>query len=133
MLITVKEAAQLLGIQIAAVQFAIRKGRLHRIMDVNGYNVKLDYDEVAKYADSRYSRSESRFNGSLLFDKERGFYSVKECAKILCVTKQRLYLIIRQGRIKTERKGFQLVITLEAIRAYKEKYQPSIKVVEKVG
>jgi len=58
----------------------------------------------------------------LIFDTNKGFFSVGQAAKILNVPAQKIYYATRVGMLKASRKGAAWVISVEDINLYKEKY-----------
>lgn len=130
--LSINDAAELLKVTRMAIYSAIKKGRLKTCLDGNGH-MKIAYKDLETYEASKYDRSESRLNGSKIFDNERGCFSVRQCAAILGIKEQRVHLLARTGRLKVEKRGSQFVIKTEDIKAYRDKYQPSYKVEEMVG
>jgi excisionase family DNA binding protein len=72
------------------------------------------------------------FNGELLFDNKKGFYSVKQAAKMLNVPEQKIYYATRVGHLQASRKGAAWVIRIEDLKQYRTNYIEK-KAVEQVG
>ena len=62
------------------------------------------------------------FNGELLFDNVKGFFSVNQAAKLLNVPAQKIYYATRVGLLKASRKGAAWVINIDDIKLYQENY-----------
>ena len=62
------------------------------------------------------------FNGELLFDNRKGYYSVNQAAKLLNVPAQKIYYATRVGLLKATRRGAAWVIMNDDIKAYQENY-----------
>jgi excisionase family DNA binding protein len=62
------------------------------------------------------------FNGELLFDNHKGFYSVNQVAKMLNVPAQKIYYATRVGLMKAVRKGAAWVIHISDVKQYQETY-----------
>ena len=62
------------------------------------------------------------FNGELLFDNHKGYYSVNQAAKLLNVPAQKIYYATRVGHLKAQRKGAAWVISEADIKGYQESY-----------
>ena len=62
------------------------------------------------------------FDGELLFDARKGFYSVNQVAKILNVPAQKIYYATRVGLMQAHRKGAAWVIHIDDIKSYQENY-----------
>lgn len=130
--LSIAEVSDLLEISRAAVYQAVKRGRLTSFIGSDGFS-KVAYSDVSHYVDSKYNRTESRVNGMLIFDKKQGYYSIKECAALLGIKKQRVYFLIRAGKIKADRRGVQFVVSMSVIRAYLEKHQPTFVVKQQAG
>ncbi len=62
------------------------------------------------------------FEGELLFDNQKGYFSVNQAAKMLGVPSQKIYYATRVGLLKAIRKGAAWVIHESDIQVYKETY-----------
>ena len=65
------------------------------------------------------------YQGELLFDNSKGFYSVNQVAKMLSVPAQKIYYAARSGYLKASRKGAAWVIHENDMKAYKEQFLAS--------
>ena len=74
------------------------------------------------YRRQKYSRTKSMFDGELLFDNDKGYYSVRQAADILGVPVQKIYYATRIGLLKASRKGAAWVIHMNDIKGYQENY-----------
>ena len=62
------------------------------------------------------------FDGELLFDNRKGYYSVNQAAKFLNVPAQKIYYATRVGLLKASRKGAAWVIHIDELKGYQENY-----------
>ena len=62
------------------------------------------------------------YNGELLFDNQKGYYSVNQVAKMLNVPAQKIYYATRVGLLKAHRKGAAWVIHIDDVKAYRDNY-----------
>jgi excisionase family DNA binding protein len=82
----------------------------------------INLDDIEEYRIQKYSRSKSVFDGELLFDNGRGFFSVNQVAQMLSVPAQKIYYATRIGLLKAHRKGAAWVIHSDDMKEYQEKY-----------
>ena len=62
------------------------------------------------------------FDGELLFDNNKGFFSVNQVAKILNVPAQKIYYATRVGLLKATRRGAAWVVHTSDVKLYQETY-----------
>lgn len=79
-------------------------------------------DDLEAYRKQKYSRSKSTFNGELLFDNGKGYFSVNQVAEMLKVPNQKIYYATRVGHLKAHRKGAAWVVYVEDVKQYQENY-----------
>ena len=118
-LISITEAAKLNNVTRQAIYVAIKQNKLHATKKTRW---EIDIDDLNEYKKNKYSRSKSVFNGELLFDNTRGFFSIGQVAKMLNVPAQKVYYATRRGHMKAQRKGAAWVVSLEDVKAYQETY-----------
>ena len=82
----------------------------------------IHLDDLENYRKQKYSRTKSTFNGELLFDNNKGYYSVNQVAKMLSVPAQKIYYATRIGKLKAHRKGAAWVVNVDDVRAYTEAF-----------
>ncbi len=84
----------------------------------------MDYrlDDLEEYRRQKYSRTKSMFDGELLFDNKKGYFSVNQAAKMLGVPAQKIYYATRVGLMKAVRKGAAWVIHVDDIKTYQGNY-----------
>ncbi|MFA5250047.1 MAG: helix-turn-helix domain-containing protein [Parachlamydiales bacterium] len=117
---SITEAARRQGVTRQAIYVAIKQKKLKANKSSTRWTIlRTDLDEYKK---NKYSRTKSVFNGELLFDNEKGFYSINQTASILNVPAQKIYYATRTGQLKAFRKGAAWVISTADINEYKEKY-----------
>lgn len=118
--VSITEAARINGVTRQAIYVAIKQNKLKARKDSTRWTI--DLDDLEEYRRNKYSRSKSTFDGELLFDNNKGFYSVNQAAKILGVPAQKIYYATRIGMLKASRKGAAWVIHVDDIKEYQEKY-----------
>ncbi|GAB4193628.1 MAG: helix-turn-helix domain-containing protein [Simkaniaceae bacterium] len=118
--VSITEAARINNVTRQAIYVAIKQGKLKAYKDTSRWTIRLkDLDDYRK---QKYSRSKSMYNGELLFDNNRGYYSVNQVAKMLGVPAQKIYYATRIGLLKASRKGAAWVIHVNDVKEYKENY-----------
>lgn len=117
-LVSITEAAKLNKVTRQAIYVAIKLNKLKARKETTRWTIHLD--DLEAYRNQKYSRSKSVFNGELLFDNGRGYYSVNQVAKILSVPAQKIYYATRIGVLKAHRKGAAWVIHEEDVKEYQD-------------
>ena len=82
----------------------------------------IHVDDLENYRQQKYSRSKSLYDGELLFDNKKGYYSINQVAKLLNVPAQKIYYATRIGLLKAHRKGAACVIHNEDLKSYQEEH-----------
>lgn len=118
--VSITEAARINGVTRQAIYVAIKQNKLKARKDSTRWTI--DLDDLEEYRQNKYSRSKSTFDGELLFDNNRGFYSVNQVAKMLGVPAQKIYYATRIGVLKASRKGAAWVIHIDDVKEYQKKY-----------
>lgn len=127
--VSITEAAKINKVTRQAIYVAIKQKKLKATKKTRW---EIDLGDLEEYRKNKYSRTKSMFGGELLFDNDRGYYSVNQVAKMLGVPSQKIYYATRTGMIKGSRKGAAWVIHSEEVRRYKEEYL-SKKTLRQVG
>jgi excisionase family DNA binding protein len=117
-LLTMSQAARKNGITRQAIFFAIKMKRLDAKKE-NGTWL-ISESALKEYSEKKYCRSKSRKEGELIFDKQKGFYSITEAAKILNKNVNHIYYLVRMGKLKTHRQGSAIVIEDKELHNYVE-------------
>jgi len=118
--VSITEAARINGVTRQAIYVAIKQNKLKARKDSTRWTI--DLDDLEEYRRNKYSRSKSTFDGELLFDNDKGYYSVNQAAKMLGVPAQKIYYATRIGMLQASRKGAAWVIHTDDIKEYQEKY-----------
>lgn len=118
--VSITEAAKINNVTRQAIYVAIKQKKLKAYKDTTRWTI--DLDDLEAYRKQKYSRSKSLFDGELLFDNQKGFYSVNQVAKILNIPAQKVYYATRVGLLKASRKGAAWVIHTNDIKEYQENY-----------
>lgn len=118
--VSITEAARINNVTRQAIYVAIKQKKLKATKDATRWTIHLD--DLDEYRRNKYSRTKSMFNGELLFDNQKGYFSVNQAAKMLNVPAQKIYYATRVGLLKASRKGAAWVISIEDIKSYQENY-----------
>lgn len=114
-LLTVSQAAKNQGVTRQAIFFAIKMKRLNASKENDTW--LISESDLKEYFDNKYCRSKSRKQGELIFDKNKGFYSITETAEFLGKNTNHIYYLVRMGKLKSHRQGTAIVI--QDIELYK--------------
>lgn len=117
-LVSITEAAKLNNVTRQAIYVAIKLNKLKARKETTRWTIHLD--DLEEYRTQKYSRTKSLFNGELLFDNGKGYYSVNQAARMLSVPAQKIYYATRIGALKAHRKGAAWVIHVEDLKHYAE-------------
>lgn len=118
--VSITEAAKINNVTRQAIYVAIKQKKLKAFK--NSTRWTIDSKELEEYRKNKYSRKKSTFNGELLFDNSKGYYSVGQVAKILNVPAQKIYYAARSGLLKGFRKGAAWVIHTDEIETYQKNH-----------
>jgi len=119
-LVSITEAARINNVTRQAIYVAIKQKKLKATKDSTRWTIHLD--DLEEYRANKYSRTKSIFDGELLFDNRKGFYSVNQAARYLNVPAQKVYYATRVGLLKAHRKGAAWVIHIDDLKGYQETY-----------
>ena len=126
--VSITEAARINNVTRQAIYVAIKQKKLKATKDVTRWTIHLD--DLEEYRKNKYSRTKSMFNGELLFDAGKGFFSINQVAKMLNIPAQKVYYATRVGLMKAHRKGAAWVVHADDLKSYQENYlNRTIKVV----
>ncbi len=117
--VSITEAARINNVTRQAIYVAIKLGKLKA---VKRSRWQIELKDLEEYRQNKYSRTRSLFNGELLFNNEKGLYSVGQVAKMLNVPAQKIYYATRIGLLKAHRRGAAWVIHIEDIEQYRQSY-----------
>ena len=118
--VSITEAAKLNNVTRQAIYVAIKLNKLKATKETTRWTINLD--DLEEYRLQKYSRTKSVFNGELLFDNNKGYFSVNQVAQMLSVPAQKIYYATRIGLLKAHRKGAAWVIHADDVKEYQEKY-----------
>lgn len=119
-LVSITEAARINNVTRQAIYVAIKQNKLKATKHTTRWTI--DLADLEEYRRQKYSRTKSMYEGELLFDNRKGYYSVNQAAKLLGVPSQKIYYATRVGLLKASRKGAAWVIHVDDINGYKENY-----------
>ena len=118
--VSITEAARINNVTRQAIYVAIKQRKLKASKDSTRWTI--DLEDLENYRKSKYSRTKSMYEGELLFDNHKGFYSVNQVAKMLNVPAQKIYYATRVGLLKASRKGAAWVVHANDVKQYQENY-----------
>lgn len=118
--VSITEAARINNVTRQAIYVAIKQKKLRASKDATRWTI--DLEDLENYRKQKYSRSKSMYNGELLFDNQKGFYSINQIAKMLNVPAQKIYYATRVGLMKAHRKGAAWVVHMNDVKSYQETY-----------
>jgi hypothetical protein len=118
--VSITEAAKLNKVTRQAIYVAIKLNKLKATKETTRWTINLD--DLEAYRRQKYSRSKSVFDGELLFDNNKGYYSINQVARMLSVPAQKIYYATRIGVLKAHRKGAAWVIHSNDMKEYQDKY-----------
>jgi len=118
--VSITEAAKLNNVTRQAIYVAIKLNKLKATKETTRWTISLE--DLADYRRQKYSRTKSVFGGELLFDNNKGYFSVNQVAQILSVPAQKIYYATRIGLLKAQRKGAAWVIHNDDMKEYQDKY-----------
>lgn len=118
--VSITEAAKLNNVTRQAIYVAIKLNKLKATKKTTRWTISLE--DLEEYRLQKYSRSKSLYEGELLFDNQRGYFSINQVAKMLSVPAQKIYYATRIGLLKAHRKGAAWVIQSEDVKEYQEKH-----------
>jgi len=122
-LVSITEAAKLNQVTRQAIYVAIKLNKLKASKETTRWTIHLD--DLEAYRKQKYSRSKSMFEGELVFDNTKGYFSVNQVAKMLKVPAQKIYYATRIGQLKAQRKGAAWVIHSADVEEYSQKHVAS--------
>ena len=117
--VSITEAAKINNVTRQAIYVAIKQNKLRATKKTRW---EIDLKDLEEYRKNKYSRAKSMFQGELLFDNTRGYFSVNQVARMLGVPAQKIYYATRVKMLKATRKGAAWVIHEEDVREYKESF-----------
>ena len=116
--VSITEAAKINNVTRQAIYVAIKLKKLKATKETTRWTI--DLKDLEEYRQNKYSRTKSVYNGELLFDNKRGYYSINQVAKMLDVPAQKIYYATRVGMMKAHRCGAAWVIHTDAVEEYRK-------------
>lgn len=117
--VSITEAAKINNVTRQAIYVAIKQKKLRATKKTRW---EIDLKDLEEYRKNKYSRSKSMFAGELLFDNDKGYYSVNQVARLLGVPAQKVYYASRTGKLTGFRKGAAWVFQKQDVEKYKEDF-----------
>lgn len=128
--VSITEAAKINKVTRQAIYVAIKQKKLKATKKTRW---EIELKDLEEYRNNKYSRTKSMFDGELLFDNNKGYFSVNQVARMLGVPAQKIYYATRTGMMKGSRKGAAWVIHSTEVDRYKEEYLKRKAPKQKVG
>ncbi len=116
--VSITEAARINNVTRQAIYVAIKQNKLKAFKQDSRWLIALADLDI--YKNEKYSRTKSVYQGELLFDNNKGYYSINQAAKILDVPAQKIYYATRVGLLKATRKGAAWILHLSDIESYRQ-------------
>lgn len=118
--LSITEAARLNNVTRQAIYVAIKLNKLKAKKEEARWAIHIN--DLEEYSSNKYSRTKSVFNGELLFDNKKGYFSVNQVASMLGVPPQKIYYATRVGKLKAHRRGAAWVIHMNDVKEYQGKH-----------
>lgn len=118
-IISITEAAKINNVTRQAIYVAIKQNKLKATKKTRW---EIDIHDLNEYRKNKYSRTKSVYDGELLFDNRKGYFSINQVASILNVPPQKIYYATRSGMLKASRKGAAWVIHSDDLSSYRDNY-----------
>lgn len=118
--VSLSEAAKINNVTRQAIYVAIKQKKLRAYKNPTRW--VIDIEDLDQYRKMKYSRTKSMHNGELIFDHNKGFYSIQQASKMLNVPYQKIYYATRIGLLKASRKGAAWVVHVDDLKKYQESY-----------
>lgn len=118
--VSITEAAEINNVTRQAIYVAIKLNKLKATKESTRWTINVN--DLEEYRKHKYSRSKSVYNGELLFDNGKGYYSINQTARMLSVPVQKIYYATRKGVLKASRRGVAWVVSGQDIKEYQDKY-----------
>lgn len=130
-IVSITEAAKLNNVTRQAIYVAIKLRKLKAKKESTRWTISLN--DLEEYRKTKYSRTKSTYDGELLFDNNKGYFSINQVSKILEVPAQKIYYATRIGLMKALRKGAAWVVHSDDIEKYRENYLSKKRSKQKAG
>lgn len=118
---TITEAAEHSHVTRQAIYVAIKKGKMKA--NKKGTKWFILTKDLEEYRLNKYSRHNRKVDGELVFDIDKGHYSILQVSKIMShelrrpYPMQRIYYLVHQGKLRAFKKGCAWVIMQEQVEA----------------
>lgn len=129
--VSITEAAELNQVTRQAIYVAIKQRKLRAHKATTRW--EIDVKDLEEYRKNRYCRSKSTFEGELLYDNTKGYYSVGQAAMLLNVPAQKIYYALRIGMIQGSRRGAAWVLHKDELKNYYDLFVNQISASDTAG
>ncbi len=128
--VSITEAARINNVTRQAIYVAIKQNKLRATKKTRW---EIDVKDLEEYRKNKYSRTKSMFDGELLFNNDKGYFSVNQVSRMLNIPAQKVYYALRTGMLKSSRKGAAWVVHVEDVNHYRDNYLDKKAAKRKVG
>lgn len=128
--VSITEAARINNVTRQAIYVAIKQNKLKATKKTRW---EIDLKDLEDYRKNKYSRTKSMFDGELLFNNDKGYFSVNQVARMLNVPAQKIYYALRTGMLKSLRKGAAWVVHVDDVNRYRDESVEKKAAKRKVG
>ena len=118
MIQTLANAGKFLKISRFAVWNAVKNNRIKGVK--LGGQWAFTRKQLDAYKQSKYDRKYSKIGDEVLYDKDKGEYSINEAAKLLGCPEQHVYYACRSNKIRSSKKRFAWIINENDIIEYRK-------------
>lgn len=121
-IVSITEAAERHNVTPQAIYVALKHHKLKAVKAPKSGRWFIALKDLEEYRKLKYSRTKSTYDGELLFDNKKGYFSVNQVAEMLDVPPQKIYYATRKGLIRASRKGAAWIIHNDDIKDYQKNY-----------
>ena len=119
MQMTISELSREYGLCRHAILYPIHQKRLKAKKHYGKWFI--DKDDYEEYRKGRFKQERLNSQGKPLYDKKKGYYSVKEASEIIGCHLHRVYFHARTGAIPSKKVKSHWMIHIDDINDYKSK------------
>lgn len=111
-----REVANRLGVLRQTIYSLIRKKRIKAYQVGRRWYIKPEF--IQEFIKTKFSRDFLKINGELLYDNEKGIYSVRQAAEIMGVPYQHVAYLVRKGFLRAKKIMCHHIIMKEEMEKY---------------
>lgn len=117
---SLSEVARYTNVTRQAIYVAVKKKKLSAVKVSGRY--RIFKKDVERYQLNKYNRDLRMEDGELIFDTQKGFFSIRQVCQMISsemdrsYSVQHLYHLVRSGQLKAFKRGYAWVVRLEDVR-----------------